>query len=148
MRLNEAIELAKECGLTTVGEALLNIRIHALSLFKYGEEKKEILELINDFKESGLTSDSIISFSQDPEPAMIDCNCGIRYIIAIDDTCCPSHIAHCSRCKTYYSMNICFDETSNKYVTRANEMEAALAEKMLKHNPNMFVVNLGSEETE
>ena len=44
MKLKDAIEIAKGCGLTTIGEAVFNIKIHAMSIFNYGEETKEIHE--------------------------------------------------------------------------------------------------------
>lgn len=35
MKLVDAIDLGKECGLETVGECILNIDMHSPSLFSY-----------------------------------------------------------------------------------------------------------------
>lgn len=35
MKLIEALNIAKACGLNTVGEAVMNIRLHAVSLFPF-----------------------------------------------------------------------------------------------------------------
>lgn len=61
MQLQTAINIAKDCDLTTIGEAIYNIRYHAMSIFTYGEEQKEYDELIKDFRNSGLTLDDKIS---------------------------------------------------------------------------------------
>lgn len=45
MKLKEALELADECGLSTVGEAILNVELHALSLFPYEKMHTELNEL-------------------------------------------------------------------------------------------------------
>lgn len=45
MRLTNCLEIAKDCGLETVGEGILNIRMHAMSLFPYSEINKEMQEL-------------------------------------------------------------------------------------------------------
>lgn len=45
MKIQEALEIARDCKLGTVGEALENIRIHALSLFSPFEISKELTEL-------------------------------------------------------------------------------------------------------
>lgn len=50
MKFKEALEIAKDCDLETVGEAILNIKIHAGNLFDYGEEASEYKELCDDFK--------------------------------------------------------------------------------------------------
>ena len=50
MKFKEALEIAKDCGLETIGEAILNIKYHAGNLFDYGEEVSEYKELCNDFK--------------------------------------------------------------------------------------------------
>lgn len=67
MKLIDAIDIAKACGLTTIGEAVFNIKIHAMNIFTYGEETKEISELekeaslydadtlIENFKQEALT---------------------------------------------------------------------------------------------
>lgn len=60
MTLDTALLIAKDCGLSTVGEAIFNIEIHAMSIFNYGEIDKELNELKYSFKNSGLSEDSLI----------------------------------------------------------------------------------------
>jgi hypothetical protein len=50
MKIKEACEIAVDCGLTTIGEAILNIELHAISLFSYDELSKELNELYEDAK--------------------------------------------------------------------------------------------------
>ena len=50
MRLNEAIEFGKECGLETVEECMRNVEIHAISLFKYEDINKELNEMHDEWK--------------------------------------------------------------------------------------------------
>lgn len=50
MKLKEACEIAEECGLETIGEAILNIEIHASSLFTHDELDRELNELYEDTK--------------------------------------------------------------------------------------------------
>lgn len=45
MKLREALELADECGLSTVGEAILNVEIHSPTLFPYEKISEELNEL-------------------------------------------------------------------------------------------------------
>lgn len=45
MKIQKAIEIANDCELETVGEAILNIKIHALSLFSYSDIDNELHEL-------------------------------------------------------------------------------------------------------
>lgn len=47
MKIQTAIEIAKDCELETVGEAIYNVKIHAGSLFSYSDIQKEIEELEN-----------------------------------------------------------------------------------------------------
>lgn len=47
MKIQTAIEIAKDCGLETVGEAIFNIKLHAVNLFSYPDIQKEIEELEN-----------------------------------------------------------------------------------------------------
>lgn len=47
MKIQTALEVAKDCGLETVGEAIYNVKIHAGSLFSYSDIQKEIEELEN-----------------------------------------------------------------------------------------------------
>ena len=66
MTLNECIEMGRECGLTTLGEAYDNVSIHATSLFKWEDIEKEIQELNNEigakygFKEISDNIDEIL----------------------------------------------------------------------------------------
>lgn len=53
MKLKSALEIGKECGLTTVSEAIVNINMHAMSMFAYDEMSSEYNELVKDFRESG-----------------------------------------------------------------------------------------------
>lgn len=48
MKLKEACEYALACDLSTVGEAVYNIRIHAPSLFTYDKLHAELEELAQD----------------------------------------------------------------------------------------------------
>lgn len=52
MKLQEAMELAAVCGLTTVGEALDNVVIHAGNYFSYDEAHTEIAELVQEIIEA------------------------------------------------------------------------------------------------
>ncbi len=52
MKFKEALEIGKDCGLDTVSEAILNIRMRAINIFDYGEEQSEYNELIEDFLQS------------------------------------------------------------------------------------------------
>lgn len=45
MKLQQALEIARSCGLETVGEAILNIKMHSPSLFAYSELDAELAEL-------------------------------------------------------------------------------------------------------
>lgn len=47
MKIQTAIEIAKDCGLETAGEAIFNIKLHAVNLFSYPDIQKEIEELEN-----------------------------------------------------------------------------------------------------
>ena len=50
MKVKEACEIAEACGLETIREAILNIEIHAGSLFSYDELNSELSELYEDAK--------------------------------------------------------------------------------------------------
>ena len=50
MKEKEECEIANECGLKTIGEAILNIELHAVSLFSYDELYEELTELYEDAK--------------------------------------------------------------------------------------------------
>lgn len=45
MTLKTACEIADECGLTDLGEAILNIELHAIQTFSYDEVNKELSQL-------------------------------------------------------------------------------------------------------
>lgn len=46
MKLREACNIGLACGLETLGEAVMNIQIHAMNIFTYDEMVKEINELV------------------------------------------------------------------------------------------------------
>lgn len=48
MTLKEACKIGKATGCRTVGEAILNIEIHAVSLFSWPEMVSELRELAED----------------------------------------------------------------------------------------------------
>lgn len=50
MTLAECLELGKECGLSTVQECVLNVEIHATSLFSYDKMNDELQELYCDLE--------------------------------------------------------------------------------------------------
>lgn len=50
MKLKKACEIAIDCGLSTIGEALMNIDMHAICIFLYSEIDKELLELYTEAK--------------------------------------------------------------------------------------------------
>ncbi|XZN14430.1 hypothetical protein ACSW9O_15295 (plasmid) [Clostridium perfringens] len=60
MKLKKAIKIGKECGLETIGEAILNIDMHSMNIFSYDEILKEIGELYRDFKNSGLSENDLL----------------------------------------------------------------------------------------
>ena len=45
MKIQTAIEIAKDCGLETAGEAIFNIKLHAVNLFSYSDIQKELAEI-------------------------------------------------------------------------------------------------------
>lgn len=49
MKLITALELANECGLQTVGEALQNVWLHSSQLFIFERSKFEYERLLNDW---------------------------------------------------------------------------------------------------
>ncbi len=51
MKLKDACEIAMDCGLETIGEAVYNIDLHAPSLFGYSEVSTELEELHKEAKE-------------------------------------------------------------------------------------------------
>lgn len=54
MKIKECLELAVECDLETIGEAIFNVEVHAPSLFAYSEMKSELEELDRDYHEKVL----------------------------------------------------------------------------------------------
>ena len=50
MKLVEAIDLAKTCGLRTYREAYYNVYHHAMNIFIYSEINTEMKELMEDLK--------------------------------------------------------------------------------------------------
>ena len=50
MKLAEAIEIGKECGLETIEEFILNIELHSVSLFSYDKIREELNELYQELK--------------------------------------------------------------------------------------------------
>ena len=49
MKLLNALEIGLDCELTDVSEAMMNIEIHAPSLFAYSELANELDEMCSDF---------------------------------------------------------------------------------------------------
>lgn len=49
MVLIKALEIGMDCGLYTVNEALLNIDLHAMSIFKYEDINEEVLEMYDEW---------------------------------------------------------------------------------------------------
>lgn len=50
MTLATCLELGKECGLNTVQECVVNVEIHATSLFSYNKMNDELQELYSDLE--------------------------------------------------------------------------------------------------
>lgn len=49
MTLKTACAIGVNCGLTTIGEAVLNIDLHAMNIFAYSEIPIELRELYSQF---------------------------------------------------------------------------------------------------
>lgn len=60
MKLKAAFNIAKSCGLTTVGEAILNIDMHSMSIFVYDEISNELKELYDEYKKYEFNQDDLI----------------------------------------------------------------------------------------
>lgn len=64
MKLKSCLEIGEQCGLTTIGEAVFNIDLHATNIFDYSKINEELNELINErdalYVKTGFTSDSNI----------------------------------------------------------------------------------------
>lgn len=56
MRLFTCLDIANVCGLETVGDAILNIELHAISTFNYGKIEEEISELHQEVKSRRINS--------------------------------------------------------------------------------------------
>jgi hypothetical protein len=61
LKLIDALEIGLDCGLTTVGEAIFNIRIHCINLFNYDEIEEEIKKLEKDVETYWVHKDDLIS---------------------------------------------------------------------------------------
>lgn len=61
MRLIKCLEIGKSCDLETVGEAMLNIDMHAISIFDYEKLTEELREMYDEFENSGFKKDTLIS---------------------------------------------------------------------------------------
>lgn len=55
MNLKTAMIIGRDCGLTTVNEAIFNIVIHAIMIFEYDKIDEELDELYKEFDLKGLT---------------------------------------------------------------------------------------------
>ena len=60
MKLSKARELGEACGLTTDAMCIVNVEIHATSLFTYVEMGAELMELREDAIANGLDYDKIV----------------------------------------------------------------------------------------
>ena len=58
MTLKKACEIGKNTGCITVGEAILNIEIHATSLFSWSDMAAELKELVDEA--TGYSDDCLI----------------------------------------------------------------------------------------
>lgn len=61
MKLIKCLEIGRSCDLETVGEAMLNIDMHAISIFDYEKLTEELSEMHDEFNSSGFTKDTLIS---------------------------------------------------------------------------------------
>lgn len=84
MKIQKALEIGKDCGLKTVGEAILNIRIHATNIFSIYDMERELAELEDTWnwvREHRRTPDGKSRISEDTEIQLI-----LDYSIADDMT--------------------------------------------------------------
>lgn len=49
MTLSKAIDIAEGCGLSNIEEAVLNVDIHAISIFSYDKLSQELGELYSEY---------------------------------------------------------------------------------------------------
>ena len=61
MKLKTCLEIGKECGLTTVKEAVMNISYHAINIFVYDKIKEEMYELEGELDEAGIDNNTLIT---------------------------------------------------------------------------------------
>lgn len=71
MKLKDAIEMGLACGLQTKAEAINNVMLHSMSLFRYDDIAKEEAELIAEAKADG------VKFCKTCQSAMIGDVCYI-----------------------------------------------------------------------
>lgn len=64
MKLIDACRIARDCGLNTIGEAVFNIELHAISIFLYEDIPKEMNEL---YRETSSISTNQKILDQYPE---------------------------------------------------------------------------------
>jgi len=57
MTKEEMIDIAKECGLTTYGEAFDNIQLHFSMFFRYKDAEKELNKLWDQIKHIPMEDD-------------------------------------------------------------------------------------------
>lgn len=53
MKLKDACDIGLDCGLETTGEAVMNIELHAISIFNYDQIPAEIAELRAEYSAAG-----------------------------------------------------------------------------------------------
>lgn len=46
MKLEDCLYIGRECGLSTVGEAVLNVMLYAVNIFSYSEINEQLEEII------------------------------------------------------------------------------------------------------
>lgn len=61
MKFETCLEIAKDCNLETVGEALFNIRLHSGNLFAYSEIKNELEELQKEFEQFEISKETKVN---------------------------------------------------------------------------------------
>lgn len=54
MKLKDAIELGRDCGLETPEESVNNVLVHSTMMFPYGETAKEEAELLKESADAGV----------------------------------------------------------------------------------------------
>jgi len=51
VKLKDAIELGKDCGLNTIEECIINVEVHAINFFPYKKINEELKELYEGYEE-------------------------------------------------------------------------------------------------